>query len=519
MISNIDIAIIGIYLVVILAIGIWVARTTETGDDLFLAGRSLTWGFIGFSLFASNISSTTLVGVAGAAYSTGISVSNYEWMAGVILIFMAFFYIPVYIQSRITTIPEYLERRFNRASRKYFSAITIFLSIIVDTAGGLYAGAVVLQVFFPDLVIWQVCVAIAVFAGLYTAAGGLAAVVYTDTIQAIILILGTILISYFVFARFDFSWAMATSQIPEGNLSLIRPMDDPALPWLGTLVGVPILGFWYWATNQYITQRILGAKNVEHARWGAVFGGLLKLLPLFTMAIPAAMAVTIFPDLPNPDQVFPMLVTEVLPVGVIGLVLAGLISAIMSSVDSTLNSASTLVVNDFIMPTRPDLTGKQVANYGRVTTLVFMVLAVIWAPMIANFGGLFAYLQQAFSILVPPVAAVFLLGMFWRRGTGGAAFQTLVIGHAVGVVVFYLSLQGIWDLHFTINVGIMTLLSAVLFVVLSLTQAPPDPAQVAEFTWSPEQSKPVEALPVWKDYRYQSLAVLVLTVIMLLMFW
>lgn len=524
-ISNIDLAIIGIYFFAVMAIGFWVSKTTETGDDLFLAGRSLTWGFIGFSLFASNISSTTLIGLAGAAYSNGIPVSTYEWMSGVPLIILAVVFIPIYIRSRISTIPEFLELRFDRRSRLYFSGMTILLSIIVDTAGGLYAGAVVLKTFFPNLVIWQTCVALGLIAGIYTAAGGLKAVVYTDVIQAVVLIFGTILMTYLVFAELDFSWERVTSVVPDGHLSIVQPMDHPDLPWLGIITGVSMLGFWYWVTNQYIVQRVLGAKTVRDAQWGAILAGFLKIIPLFTMVIPGAMAISLFPDLANPDMVFPTLVTEILPVGITGLVLAGLIAAIMSSVDSTLNSGSTLVVHDFIEPNHPEFKPEKVGRYGRVTTIILMVIAIAWAPMIANFGGLWSYLQQAFSILVPPIAAIFLVGVFWRRGNGQGAFMSLLAGHGVGLALFIMMQMGLWPIHFTINVGIMVAFSSLVFVVVSLMTEPPDPKQVDRVTWRFGMGAPgaVEDEPPvagwYQDYRYWSVLLIIAMGAVLYGFW
>ena len=290
-IATLDFVIIGLYFAVVLAIGVWVSKTTETGDDLFLAGRALTWGVIGFSLFASNISSTTLIGLAGAAYSGGIPVSTYEWMSGVPLIILAFVFAPLFLKSRITTVPEFLELRFDRRSRSYFSLVTIVLSIIVDTAGGLYAGAVVVKTFVPEIEIWQTVIALGLFAGLYTAAGGLKAVVYTDVIQAIVLILGTVLLTWLLFAQLDFSWEAVVASAPEDHLSLVRPLSDPQLPALGIPLGVFFLGFWYWVTNQYIVQRVLGAKSLQHAQWGAVLAGFLKIIPLFTMVIPGVMAI------------------------------------------------------------------------------------------------------------------------------------------------------------------------------------------------------------------------------------
>ena len=416
--------------------------------------------------------------------------------------------------------PEFLELRFDRRSRLYFSAITVVLSIVVDTAGGLYAGALVLKVFWPDLVIWQTCVVLAVVAGLYTAAGGLKAVVYTDVIQAVVLILGTALMTWLIFAEFDFSWAAATAGLPEGQLSLIRPLDDPGLPWFGTLTIVPVLGFWYWATNQYITQRVLGAKNLEHARWGAMLGGGLKLLPLFIMVLPGAMAINLLPErLDNPDMVFPTLVTQYLPIGVIGLVLAGLIAAIMSSVDSTLNSASTLIVHDFIEPHHPEFRPEKVGMYGRVTTLILMVVAAAWAPFIAEMGGLFAYLQQAFSIIVPPVAVIFLVGVFWRGATPGGAFYTLLIGHAIGLVILVLRVNGAITVHFTYTAFLLLVISLVIFVVASKRTAQKPAAEFEELIWKPEMARPERPVPIWKDYRYQGAVVLILTLWMLVVFW
>ncbi|MEL6867916.1 MAG: sodium/solute symporter, partial [Bacteroidota bacterium] len=338
-ISNIDIGIIILYFTLVLGIGFFIARQTKTGEDLFLGGRSFTFGLIALSLFASNISSATLIGLSGAAYSTGVVQSVYEWLSGIPLIIAAVVFIPMYLRSRITTIPEFLEKRFDRRSQVFFSIMTITSSIVIETAGGLYAGAIVLQTFFPNLVLWHVTLALAFIAGIYTAFGGLKAVVYTDAIQAVILITGCGVLTWILFGQLDYSWSNVLAAAPEGHFSMIRPLDDPALPWTGLLLGVPFLGFWYWSTNQYIIQRALGAKNIQHARWGIILAGFLKVIPLFIMVIPGAMAISLYPNIGHPDQVFPTLVTQALPVGLVGLVLAGLISAIMSSVDSTLNSA------------------------------------------------------------------------------------------------------------------------------------------------------------------------------------
>lgn len=517
--SSLDILIIAGYFLLIIGIGVYVSKRTKTGEDLFLAGRTLGWGVIGFSLFASNISSTTLIGLSGDAYRTGISVANYEWMAAIVLILMAVFFIPYYIKSSITTIPEFLENRFDSRSRKYFSVITIFLSIVVDTAGGLYAGALVVQVFFPEVNIWYTIIALGVFAGLYTAAGGLKAVVYTDVLQAIILISGSSVLTWLMFSNFDFSWAAFTASAPDDHLSMIRPLDDEALPWLGTLIGVPILGFYYWATNQYIVQRVLGSKDIKNARWGAMLGGALKVGALFIMVIPGVMAISVFPGLEDPDMVFPTMVANVLPIGITGLVLAGLISAILSSIDSTLNSSSTLITMDFIKPKNPNLTNRDIAKIGRWTTIILMIVAVLWAPNITHFEGIFRYIQQAFSYIVPPVVAIFFMGILWKRGSRNAAFWTLVIGHSVSFGIFMLSIFDVFQLHFTIVAGLLTALSFLIFYLISIFSEAPDMESMDAIIWKPEDAKPSEILPWYKDYRVHAGVILVATALMLYMFW
>lgn len=518
-ISTIDLIVVGVYFVVVVAIGLWVARGTQSGEDLFLGGRSFGWGLVGLSLFASNISTTTIIGLSGAAYDTGVVGSVYEWMTGIPLAIAALIFIPLYLKSRITTIPEFLELRFDKRSRNFFSFITIFISILVDTAGGLYAGALVLKIFFPDLVLWHMTLVLALVAGLYTAVGGLKAVVYTDAIQAIILILGCAVLTFMMFEELDFSWATVLASIPEGHLSMVQPVDHETLPWPGLIMAVPMLGFWYWTTNQYIVQRVLGSKDLNNARWGVILAGFLKLIPLFIMVIPGAMAISLFPDLPNADQVFPTAVINILPVGMVGIVLAGLISAILSSVDSTLNSASTLVVVDFVKAKKPDLSDKETVNYGRITTLILMVVAALWAPFIGNFGGIWAYLQQMFSIIVPPIAVIFLVGVFFKRGNGPGAFWTLILGTLGGVILFALTQMELWNLHFVYNIGIMVALSTVIFILISNATPPPSAEAIALTFKKKLIAEDTEGLPWFKDYRYQLSFLIACILIVLYFFW
>jgi solute:Na+ symporter, SSS family len=452
---TLDYAVVAIYLAIVIAVCVRVARRAPDADELFLAGRSLGWGVVGLSLFASNISSTTLIGLPGAAWEHGISVANYEWMAALVLVFSAIYVVPLFLGNRITTVPELLERRFDARMRKYLSGVTIVLSILLDTAGSLYAGALVLKLFFPGLPLAASCAAIAIFAGLYTAAGGLRAVAYTDVVQAVVLLAGSIMLTFIVLGEFDYSWTRITEAVPAEKLSLLRPMDDPALPWLGTLIGLPILGFYYWTMNQYVAQRLLGARDVKAAGYGALLAAGLKLLPLFFMVLPGALAVALLPDLDRADSVFPRLIATYAPAGLAGLILAGLLAAIMSSVDSALNSSSTLLTMDFIQPRRPQMDAQALARLGRIITLSLVVVAAVWAPAIDNFPGLFAYLQQGFTYAASPLVAAFAVALLSRRVSASAALYGTATGHAVSVAWFVATQAGLLSLHFTLVAGVL----------------------------------------------------------------
>ncbi|WOI55828.1 sodium:solute symporter [Palleronia sp. LCG004] len=476
-ITGLDLGVIAAYFGLIILIGIWVSRKTKSGDDLFLAGRSLGWAAIGFSLFASNISSSTLIGLTGSAYTTGIAPSAYEWLAGIPLLLMAFIFAPIFLKSRISTTPEYLERRYSRRTRLYFSALTIFFTIVVDCAGGLYAGGLVLNTFFPNVPLWASAMAIGLFAGIYTAAGGLKAVVYTDVMQAIVLIGGSAILAFMMFSQLDYSFAAIRESVPnENHLSMVLPLDDETLPWPGLFFGVALLGFWYWVTNQYIVQRILGARSLPDAQWGAILGGLLKIAPLFIMVFPGAMATALLPDIETADRVFPIMITQLLPAGLTGLVLAGLIAAIMSSVDSTLNSSSTLLIHDFVTKPDREIEPGKARRWGTYATLGFMVFAIVWAPLIQFAGGLWDYLQQMFSVLVPPLVVLFVMGAVSRFGTEKGGFYTLVFGHVLGAILFCFGNEGImnlagmepiWSVHYTINVAIVTVICLVFYLIVS----------------------------------------------------
>ncbi len=519
----IDLTIIALYIVFVLWLGIKLGKKHESAEDYFLAGRSMIWPFIGISLFASNISSTTLIGLAGDAYSTGISVFNYEWFATIILVFFVIFFLPFIIRARIFTMPEFLAKRFDARARNYFSILTLFLNIVVDTAGSLYAGGLMLKLIFPEIPMWQTITILAIIAGVYTIAGGLAAVIYTDAVQTVLLLIGSIVISIAALTEVG-GWEAVVNQVSPESLSLIRPLDDPGVPWLGLFTGLPLLGFYFWCTNQFMTQRVLSAKNLWHGRIGSLFAGLLKLPVLFIMVLPGTMAILLYPELPKADLVYPTLMFDLLPVGLLGLVLAGFIAALMSQIDSTLNSASTLVTMDFVRNARPDLDNAELMKVGRWVTFGFMILAALWAPQIESFGSLFKYLQKVLSYTVPPVVAMFLIGIFWKRANAQGAFYALVIGVLLGAAFFYMNeVALITDVHFLYIAPILFIICVLILVFGSLATAPPDEKKVAELTWTTKfyqaETEELKELPWFKNYRVLSLILLVITAILVVMFW
>lgn len=520
----IDIALISLYFVVAIGLGVWFGRKHESAEDFFLAGRGMVWPIIGLSLFASNISSTTLVGLAGDAYATGISVFNYEWMAAVVLVIFAIFFLPSILRAQVYTMPEFLSKRYDNRARTWFSLLTLFLNIVVDTAGGLYAGALLLKMMFPELSIWTTVTVLAIAAGIYTIAGGLAAVMFTDAIQALLLVLGSVLITVFALDKIG-GWDAVLAAVPAEQLSLIRPPGDAGVPWPGLVTGVVLLGFYFWGTNQFMVQRLLSAKNLHHGRWGALFAGFLKLPVLFIMVLPGTFAILLYPGLENPDLVYPTMLVDLLPIGVTGLVLAGFVAALMSQIDSTLNSASTLVTMDFVRRWKPDLTPRQLMRVGQVATFIFMILAVLWAPQIANFGSLFKYLQAILAYTVPPIVAMFVFGVLWRRANASGGFAALIAGGLGGAAFFYFNEMAVDEraVHFLYVAPILFAFSSIVLVIGSLMTPPPAAEKVEGLVWTGAsyraETAELAALPWWQNYRILSVGLLLLTAAIVLSFW
>lgn len=480
-------------------------RQTDESEDYFLGGRNFVWPFVGLSLVATNMSGATFVGLAGGAYDQGISIFAYEWMAAVVLVIFIFFILPFYLRSKVFTLPEFLEKRYDRRSRMAFAGFNLFANMFIDMAAALFAGAIVVKVLYPDIPMVVSIAALAILAAIYTVIGGLGAVLVSDSIQATVTLVGGVIVLIATFNAIE-SWEAVREVAGDEKMSLILPADNADLPWPGLITGVFIIGLYYWTTNQLVVQRTLGAKSLDHGRWGALLAGFLKLTFLFLFILPGVMALSLYPDLEDSDTVFPTLVFDLLPVGVRGLILAAVIAAITSTVDSILNSASTIVTMDFVKTYRPGTSQRGLVLVGRVATVVALVVAIAWAPTIGQFDTLYQYLQSVLSYLVPPVVAVFVMGIAWKRTNATAAFLTLVVLQPLGLAAFVLiEVLGVVPLQFLYAAGISFAASIAVLVVVSLVGTTPDLEKTGELTWEKrywtEETEALKGTPVWANYR------------------
>ncbi len=568
--NQIDLWIITIYLLGIVIYGIFKGKQ-KTSEDYFLGGRSMTWPIVGIALFSANISSSTLVGLASDGFQTNINVYNYEWFAVVVLIFFSIFFLPFYLKSKVYTMPEFLERRYDQKSRYYFSFVTILGNVMVDTAAGLYVGSIVLKLLFPETSSTTIIIVLAIAAAAYTIPGGLSSVIQTEVIQAILLIIGSCLLTYFAFDELGSGWngmmAKLDSMLQNGQVnfgdreamgkfipsnseevfSLVRPTNDDMMPWWGLLTGVPLLGFYFWANNQFMVQRVLGAKNLNHGRWGALFAGLLKIPVLFIMVVPGVLGLILYNTLDIstlnyplasgevcnnlydcPNLTYPVLLFQLLPSGILGLVVAGLLAAMMSSVSATFNSASTLITMDFVKQLKPGLTSQQLVRSGQIATLVLVVLSSMWVPFIERVSdSLWGYLQLVIAYTSPPVVSAFILGLFWKRANAHGAFYSLVIGGAFAVFMIisqaYDLSAFINDSHFLMKANILFVISLISHIFISLSTKTPEKEKVRLYTYQKsiftEESLELNQLPWYKNYRILSILLLIVTVVVVGMFW
>ncbi|MFB3852791.1 MAG: sodium:solute symporter [Vicinamibacterales bacterium] len=479
--ATIDWLIILAYFGVLAGLTWWVLkRNRDTADDYFLAGRNLGWLIVGASIFASNIGSEHLVGLAGAGATSGVAFAHYELHAWCLLV-LGWVFVPFYTRSRVYTMPEFLERRFSPASRWVLSVISLVAYVLTKIAVGIFAGGVVFATLLPEIQVtlggtsfnafWVGSVAVVVLTGLYTVLGGMRAVAYTEALQTFVLVIGSLLLT--VFGLFALGgWGELRAALPSDMFNLWKPLIPAGVegtwapvresgriawyfntnyPWLGMLFCAPIIGLWYWCTDQYIVQRALGAPNEREARRGSIFASYLKLLPVFIFIIPGMIALALArtgraPGLeaivdssgnavPSAAQAaFPLLVQAVMPTGLRGIVVAGLLAALMSSLAGVFNASSTLFTIDFYRKLRPGASEHQLVWIGRVATTVMVLVGLLWIPVIQGARGLYEYLQGVQSYLAPPIFAVFFLGVFMKRLNGPGALAALVTGFMLGVV-------------------------------------------------------------------------------------
>ncbi len=511
LLAPLDWIVIAGYFVLVFAVAFGaaaIARTTrKTAAGYFLAGRNVGWFIIGASLFASNIGSEHLVGLAGAGASSGVALGQYEIQASLVLLLLGWLFVPFYLRSNVYTMPEFLERRYSPAARWYLALISIVGYVLTKISVTIYAGGVV----FTGLLgidFWTGALIVVVATGIYTVFGGLRAVLYTDMLQAFVLIGGAVAVTVVGLHRLG-GWETMRELAGPDMMSMWKPMTDPDFPWTGVLLGAPIVGVWYWCTDQFIVQRVLSAANVDQARRGTVFAAYLKVLPLFLFVIPGVIAYCLVKqgamELGRPDEALPTLIRHLLPGGVRGLVIAGLLAALMSSLSSVFNSCSTLVTWDIYRKIHPEASERRLVIVGQIATVAMVVAGLLWIPFMQYISGhLYQYLQSVQAYIAPPITAVFLLGLLWRRINQHGAITALIAGFCLGMGRLALELNkpaltegGLLhqyaDMNFMHFALFLFVLCAAVLVVVSLATPAPSRQQTDELTFAGVRDIEIEA--------------------------
>ncbi|MBM3293658.1 MAG: sodium/solute symporter [Candidatus Aminicenantes bacterium] len=481
----IDWVFVAAYFAVVLGISWWSFRQKQRStEDYFLASRHVGWFVIGASIFASNIGAEHIVGLAGTAAQSGVVMGHYELHAWLVLV-LGWVFIPFYMRSRVFTMPEFLELRYAPQARWFLSVITLIAYVFTKICVNVYAGAVVFQTLM-GIDFWTGALIVVVLTGIYTVLGGLRAVVYTEALQTIVLVAGSVIVSVAGLIKIG-GWSAFVRAAGADHLNLFLPANHPEFPWPGMVFAPPIVGLWYWCTDQYIVQRALAAKNERTARRGTIFAAFLKLTPFYIFILPGVMAYVMAKSgqlqLASADQAFPTMVATLIPIGLRGLVAGGLLAALMSSLASCFNSSSTLFTMDIYKKFKPQSTERELVRVGRIATGVLVLSGLAWIPLMKLISSqLYHYLQSVQAYIAPPIAAVFLLGIFWKRINGKAALATLVSGFVLGMARLVAELNkahlggalysfaNVNFLYFCIILFVVCI--AVLIVVSLLTKAP-----------------------------------------------
>ena len=542
--TGLDWAIIIFYFAIIAGISWWAVKKKDktSAEDYFLAGRHLGWFIIGASIFASNIGSEHLVGLAGSGATDGVALAHYELHAWCLLV-LGWIMVPFYMRSRVFTMPEFLEKRFSPKARTVLSIISLIAYVLTKIAVGIYAGGIVFRALLPEInflgmdTFWIGSILLIVLTGIYTIVGGLRAVVYTETLQTFVKIIGAVLVTYYgleALGGWDklreicgtemFNlWKPVVPDGVEGTWAPVKETDKIAwyfndkYPWPGMLLCAPIIGLWYWCTDQYIVQRVLGAPNETEARRGSMFAGFLKLTPVFLFIIPGMITFALAKSGINPSiqaelfdadgnlirdraqAAFPLLVMHVLPIGVRGIVVAGLLAALMSALAGVFNASSSLFTMDFYSRFRPNASEKQLVWVGRVATVVMVIIGILWIPVIQGGKGLYDYLQGVQAYLAPPIFVVFFFGIFMKRLNGPGCLATLLTGFLMGLfrlaVDTPVKLMGttyeegsfFWivnNIFFQYYSLLITIVCIIVFIAVSYATAKPDYSKIGGLTYS-----------------------------------
>ena len=555
-----DWIVIGVFTIALIGIVLWVvSQKNNNSADYFLGGKDATWIAIGASIFASNIGSEHLIGLAGAGASSGMAMAHWE-IQGWMILLLGWVFVPFYTRSMVYTMPEFLERRFNKESRTILSVISLISYVLTKVAVTVYAGGLVFRQGFGIDELWGIdffwiaAIGLVIITALYTIFGGMKSVLYTSVLQTPILLLGSLIILVLgLKALGGWDEMMAACSVKTVNqygdhmTNLMRDLRDPDFPWLGALVGSAVIGFWYWCTDQFIVQRVLSGKNEKEARRGTIFGAYLKLLPVFLFLIPGMIAYAMSTKgvtlangetfvLSTPDAAFPTLVATILPAGVKGLVVCGILAALMSSLASLFNSSAMLFTIDFWKRLKPETPEKQLVTIGQIATVVIVILGILWIPIMRSVGDvLYAYLQDVQSVLAPGIASAFLLGICWKRASAKGGMWGLLSGIIIGLTrlgakIYYSNVTDasdswfkavFFDFNWLYFCGVMLVFCCLVVIAVSLVTEAPDEKKIQGLvfgTSTPEQRAATRAS--WTKWDViNSIIILGITVAFYIYFW
>ena len=430
--SQIDLLVLVAYLIIVLSLGFYYSRRNdENYSDYFLAGRNIGWFTVGVSIFATNISSEHFIGLAGSGSTRGLAVGQFELMAIFTLIFLGWILAPIYLKSGVVTVPEFLEKRFDRKIRKMFAGFSIAIYIFTKILVSLFAAGLLFYKIF-GLNIYASSIIIVLITGLYSVTGGASAVMRTQLFQGIVLILGAVILSVFGLNAVG-GFSGLEEKLPADFFNMFKSVSDPDFPWTGILFGAPIIAFWYWCTDQYIVQRLFSAKSINDARRGTLLAAFLKILPIFILVLPGLIAVALYPEIKGDEAYSALVAGDLLPIGLKGIVVAGLLAAIMSSLAGAFNSTAVLFTNDFYKTRNPEANERKLVLVGRLTTTAVVVVAILIVPLVKIISSqIYLFLQSVQAFVSPPITAVFLFGLFSKKINSKTAFITLLVGEAIG---------------------------------------------------------------------------------------